>query len=557
MNTKYLLIRLLCLLPTATLTGQTLSERLYLPTDKTLYLAGETVWLKAIATDAAGRPSDLSKVAYVELLDDASAQIQIKLALEKGAGEGAFTLPVGLPTGHYLLTAYTRYMQNDGESVYFRQLLPVINTFIEGVRTATDAPTQQPEAAPSNTFALRADRAVYPVRTAGTISLDSLPDDLHTLSVSIAGHDCLAMPANHIVGWRKNQAATAPQRRPDNVPYILPEYEGPVITGKLVDPTSGEPPPDNLKPIVLLGATGDGIRLFNGEVDGDANVVFYTRRITGIREMATAVLSSSDQAYRVDIRSPFVQHTFSPLPLAVRPQWNDCLLQRSVALQIRQTYTGDSLLLPGQPEQSLFRRTPAWRYLLDEYTRFTTMAEVITEFVIGLRFRQANGVRSLTALSEDHTGFASEPALALLDGIPITDHEAIYRYNPLLVKEIEVYQGRFVFGGAVFEGIASFKTYNLDYPGLEIAPSMQLFDYEGPQVSRRFYAPAYTDEKQRASRLPDYRHTLLWAPRVAISGRSARVDFTTSDLKGDFVVTAEGLTREGVPVYASLRIRVE
>ena len=352
MKTKYLLIRLLCLLPVADLTGQELNERIYLQTDKTLYLAGETVWLKAVATDASGRPSDLSKVAYVEVLDDASAQVQLKLALEKGVGEGVFILPVGLPTGNYLLTAYTRYMQNDGESTYFRQLLPVVNTFIEGVRT-TDVPTAppQPDGMPSNTFALHTDRAVYPARATGTIRLNGLPDDLHTLSVSVVGYDSLSVTTNHIVRWHESLDADATQRRPDNSPYILPEYEGPIITGKLVDPTADESPIVNLKPIVLLGAIGDGIRLFNAEVDNDGNVVFYTRRLTGMREMATVVLSPSGQAYRVDVHSPFAHHTFRPLPTpVVLPQWNDCLLQRSVALQIMQTYMGDSLLLSGKPE---------------------------------------------------------------------------------------------------------------------------------------------------------------------------------------------------------------
>ena len=126
---KQWILSLLCLLWAGqTVLAGELRERVYLQTDKQFYLSGELVWMKFIATDLDQRLSDVSKVEYVELLDSASAVVQARLVLEKGVGDGCLQLPSTLPTGNYRLVAYTRYMRNEGEEVFFEKPLTVVNT---------------------------------------------------------------------------------------------------------------------------------------------------------------------------------------------------------------------------------------------------------------------------------------------------------------------------------------------------------------------------------------------------------------------------------------------
>ena len=126
---KQCILSLLCLLWAGqTVLAGELRERVYLQTDKQFYLSGELVWMKFIATDLDQRLSDVSKVGYVELLDSASAVVQARLVLEKGVGNGCLQLPSTLPTGNYRLVAYTRYMRNEGEEVFFEKPLTVVNT---------------------------------------------------------------------------------------------------------------------------------------------------------------------------------------------------------------------------------------------------------------------------------------------------------------------------------------------------------------------------------------------------------------------------------------------
>ncbi len=109
---------------------QALVEQLFLHLDRPAYVAGETMWFKAYAVEGtAHRPLAMSKVAYVEVLDAAQRPVlQAKIALVQAMGQGAFELPVDLPTGRYTVRAYTNWMKNAGPAFYFHCPIAVVNT---------------------------------------------------------------------------------------------------------------------------------------------------------------------------------------------------------------------------------------------------------------------------------------------------------------------------------------------------------------------------------------------------------------------------------------------
>ncbi len=106
-----------------------LQEKLYLHTDKNGYTAGEVLWFKIYDVDGIFmKPLDLSKVAYVELLDDKQNPVlQTKIALEAGTGSGSVYIPVNLSTGNFTLRAYTSLMKNFSADYYFSKQLAIIN----------------------------------------------------------------------------------------------------------------------------------------------------------------------------------------------------------------------------------------------------------------------------------------------------------------------------------------------------------------------------------------------------------------------------------------------
>src|SRR5688572_27056142 len=107
-----------------------LQEKIYVHTDKEFYLAGEIVWFKLYYVEGSQHtPLELSKVAYVELLDkDNKPAMQAKITLKEGHGDGSFFLPVSVPTGNYQLRAYTNWMKNFGPDYFFQKNVRIVNT---------------------------------------------------------------------------------------------------------------------------------------------------------------------------------------------------------------------------------------------------------------------------------------------------------------------------------------------------------------------------------------------------------------------------------------------
>jgi len=103
------------------------SEKVYLQTDKDYYTNGDTLWFKTVIVDGIFHaPSDKSRVVYVELVDANQKVIErrrIYAGFDGGAGDIA--LAENLTEGHYSLRAYTKYMLNEREPVFFEKRIPI------------------------------------------------------------------------------------------------------------------------------------------------------------------------------------------------------------------------------------------------------------------------------------------------------------------------------------------------------------------------------------------------------------------------------------------------
>ena len=108
-----------------------LVEKLYVHLDRPVYTARETMWLKVYAVDGTfHKPLDLSSVAYIEVLNALGQPVlQAQIALHDATGRGALDLPATLPTGRYVVRAYTSWMKNFGPEFYCQTPVSIINTF--------------------------------------------------------------------------------------------------------------------------------------------------------------------------------------------------------------------------------------------------------------------------------------------------------------------------------------------------------------------------------------------------------------------------------------------
>jgi len=108
---------------------QSLQEKIFVHTDKNVYLPGEIMWFKVYCVDGNDhKPLHLSKVVYVDILDNSQNRIvEGKIAMKNGEGDGSLYIPVTVSNGNYKFRAYTSWMKNFSPEYYFEKEITLIN----------------------------------------------------------------------------------------------------------------------------------------------------------------------------------------------------------------------------------------------------------------------------------------------------------------------------------------------------------------------------------------------------------------------------------------------
>jgi hypothetical protein len=106
-----------------------LREKLYMHINKSFYLAGEILWFKIYCIDGSNnKPLSLSKVAYVELVDENhNSVVQSMVRLNSSTGDGSLYLPFSLNSGHYIVRSYTSWMKNFDPGYFFDERIDIAN----------------------------------------------------------------------------------------------------------------------------------------------------------------------------------------------------------------------------------------------------------------------------------------------------------------------------------------------------------------------------------------------------------------------------------------------
>ena len=118
-----------------------LKEKIFVHTDREMYLAGEILWFKLYYTNAGtNKLLDLSKIGYVEVIDkNEKPVLQAKISIENGTGNGSLYLPVSLTSGNYQLRAYTNWMKNFSPDYFFNKNISIVNSLLKPEKLQSDA----------------------------------------------------------------------------------------------------------------------------------------------------------------------------------------------------------------------------------------------------------------------------------------------------------------------------------------------------------------------------------------------------------------------------------
>ena len=514
------------------------TERVYVSTDRTAYLAGDRVWCSLFCVDRNGRLSRQSAVAYLELVSADGVAVQQKIALLNGRGSGEFALPVHLPTGSYRLLAYTALEGAEGAgegsrilSIYQASSLSRVK---EGVVTGQPAQLHFPAdtAAGLEAYVKRVVRQGSPF----TLTLSGVASDV---SVSVYHEDELFQaPVSTLDAFL--QAFPLPSDQPEGAV----EYEGEIIHAI----SSGAPEGS----LAVLSSSGAPEDTYLSKVQANGSIDFMTGNIYGDREMVCEVVNNAHTDIRIQLKDNYLHPSPGPLPtLFLNEEMRNTLIRRKGGVQHQPA--ADSLMqfLPRREDQLL--STVNWeRCHLDDYTRFPTIQEIVVEILPTVRIRHKNRQYYLeVAVSdgiENRRSF-KDKILTMMDGVIISDLHMILDFDAMLLEDIYVCREPIVSGKTLFNGVVNFVTKNNYVTALHFPEHVCVVDFQGVR-----YPVAYLGGVPAAK--PDRRELLYWHPALSIK-ENRQVQLTAPAYSGNFRVVAEGLSADGKPVRAVTSFQVQ
>lgn len=345
-------------------------------------------------------------------------------------------------------------------------------------------------------------------------------------------------------GWRRfNWDDIMAQKKTDH--SFLPEVREHIVSAVITrggEKTRGV--------FTHLGSPGKIIRAYGSWSDDNGEVRFEIKDFYGPRRIILQTKTDTSGTYDINIRDPFSPFRMSEElpPLKLKAESKDALLARSIAMQVQDVYYyekfGDRIIQPAVDSSAFYGQADA-TYLLDDYTRFPVMEEVMREYVPGVFVRKRKDGFHFVLVDQVYGGVLRGDPMVLVDGVPVLDVDDIMSMDPLRVRKLEVVKRPYYLGQSVFFGIVSYTTYRGDLGGLELDPKSVSLNYDGLQLKREFHKPQYSRDQQN-DRMPDERHLLHWEPYAVTDIQGKRqLEFFTSDVPGNYVIIAEGISPEG------------
>jgi hypothetical protein len=485
------------------------------------------------------------------------------------------------------------------ERLYFKQ--PKQQLHIDITTTATPPSTAAATAtASSSTTAAPSSLNIYPTRTPISLGLsatDNAGNPLTAdLSMSVFRLDSLqSTPAGNILAWlllssdlkgridlpREEDWATNPAAAgalddlmltrgwsrfrwedilKDRDPWFefLPETNGPVINGKVVDKKTGQPPPPVM---AYLSVPGQHFKLATALSQPDGSIYFHLDNFYGSRTLIAQTNSLTDSNCRIEVSNPWSDR-YALFPLSsfnYSTSWSDQLLRRTIDAQSENAYlTARKHRFSAAAEDTVaFYGAADLKFNLDDYTRFVTMEEVVQEFVDNVRIRRSSGHTYFRVRNALFNLFFDDDPLLLIDGIPVFNADKLVATDPGKIEKIEVISHRYILGPSITDGVISFRSYDGEFAGYELDPNAVAVQYNGLDQHREFYTPIYDAIGKGLPSIPDFRNELLWAPNILIdaTGKKA-LPLYTSDLTGKFALVVQGITRDGLAGYSIVTFSV-
>lgn len=529
------------------------SETIYLHTNETTFITGETLLYKIYCINANSKElSKISKIAYIELMDSEGLLVnRSKIALKNGIGSNEIFINTSCLSGNYKLIAYTSWMLNNLNSKYFETEISIINPFLSIKKNAktTQVTSESKQYLPNNTkkedIEIKTSKKTYSKRDKIELDIIQKSEKFIDGNFSISVRKIDQLKFNKKITSQEHLDNNKDKFINANDVHFLPELRGEMLSGKITSKNESKTNSDKHISLSILGEPFDQ-KIVKTNANGEFH--FILEEDIKKSDIILQIIENNVNDFIFSIDKPSsaeFNNTASKSDFTISNENIDEIEKRLVACQIVNSYhLKDSLLKSSMPFIPFYKNN-AKEYILDEYKRFPTFRETITEIVPAVYFKENGEGFSLHIRDYITGGQSFGSALILIDGLFLQDVNELFNYNTNNIYKICVINNAFSYGSKIFSGVISIITFNKAYNGK--SSNVLPLQIERCKFDKPFQNINYESEFDY-SRIPDYRYQLAWETNFLINKDSNVYHFFASDLDGLYEISLEGFSKSGEPL---------
>jgi hypothetical protein len=541
----------------------TYGEKIFLHCNNSSFVTGETIYYKLSCLKSSDNSqSNTSKIAYVELINSDKESVYIeKKNLENGQGQGDYFIPSTLKTGSYKIIAYTQFMLNFPIEDIFQMDIAILNPFqYNEIKLENENSLTNTVLAKNELLTLQISKQNILPREKVQVKLKLLDGTVSkgNYSLSVRKKDNLTtFKTPNAAEFVNNSKSGKKSFEESKKEILLPELRGEMIVGKIIAKN-----PTNSIQNKTVGFSIPGKSFVFKVANTDANGKFIINIDKGNynRTVTAQVMNEKPEDYSISLETNLgIDYgKLSSFPeIEVKSNYKEILKNRSIANQVENAYFNKKADTIVEPKKiNSFFESKEKQYILDNFTRFATLKENITEIVYEMYFKENNHKYSLHLRNYNNEIPLDEPALVLVDGLLIQDVNQLFDYNMENVAKISIVTGAYNYGSEIYNGIINLTTKNYDYINSTKGDFLVKTDLLRPQNDKKYYNQKYEDPA-KYKRIPDYRYQLLWEPNLSLNETENNVSFYTSDVSGEFEIVLEGFTEKGIPISVKENFEVK
>ncbi len=539
-------------------------ESIFVHFNGTTFVSGETLLYNLYCLNSKSYlKSSISKIGYLEIFDQNYKSVyKCKINIENGVGYGDVFIPTSFHNGIYKMVFHTNWMTNKSENSFFEQDILIINPFEPlkdnknisnqinlNVKNQNTEIISNGNAIIENKIKLELEKKVFSNRE--KVNLKLKPIDSKFLkgnySISIRKKEDLPLQkqVNAIEYTKSNYQTTYLS---SNIILHLPELRGELIYGTITAKKSGKEIKDKT---ITLSIPCKNFVFKTTKTNDLGQFIFILDKFPSNTNSIIQLMDEDRDEYSLNIDNSNVidlKKIKFDTAFNISQQYKNAIETRSVASQIQNAFyknKKDSIIT--NPNTNSFFNTLEKDYILDDYTRFSTLKETITEVLNEVYYKQKNKQYSIHLRENSNIAEAFGAPLIMIDGILIQDINELFDIDMSTIFKVSLVNQPYVYGTSIFSGILNFVTKDNNYQTKATGDFIKKTTILRPSNTKIYFNQDYSNSPQN-DRIPDYRMQLLWAPNFKLETAESTLSFYTSDVSGEYEIMIEGFSENGIPV---------